>query len=101
MLKVVAVLSILALMPACATHPKTTAGRPAAIKSIAIIPASNPKLYSFENAAPPIGGYPFQYWVNKADSKSKRKIFNDRLNSQPAYLADELPQEIPAPLPRP
>jgi len=98
MLKVVAVLSILALMPACATHPKTTAGRPAAIKSIAIIPASNPKLYSFENAAPPIGGYPFQYWVNKADSKSKRKIFNDRLNSQPAYLGDELTEEVAAAL---
>jgi hypothetical protein len=94
MLKMVAVLSMLALMSACATHPKPTASRPAAIKRIAIIPASNPKLYSFENASPPIGGYPFQYWVNKADSKSKAKIFNDRLNSQPAYLGDELTEEV-------
>jgi hypothetical protein len=94
MLRMVAVLSMLALMSACATHPKTTASRPAAIKHIAIIPASNPKLYSFENAAPPIGGYPFQYWVNKADSKSKAKNFNDRLNSQPAYLGDQLTEEV-------
>jgi len=94
MLKMVAVLSTLALMSACATHPKTTASRPAAIKRIAIIPASNPRLYSFENAAPPIGGYPFQYWVNKVDSKSKAKIFNDRLNSQPAHLGDKLTEEV-------
>jgi hypothetical protein len=97
-LKVVAVFSILALMSACATHPKTTASRPTAIKRIAIIPASNPKLYSFENAAPPIGGYPFQYWVNKADSKSKAKIFNDRLNSKPANLGDEFTAEVAAAL---
>ena len=94
MLKVVALLSMLALMSACATHRQITASRPAAIKRIALIPASNPKLYSFENAAPPIGGYPFQYWVNKADSKSKAKIFNDRLNSQPAKLGDELTEEV-------
>jgi hypothetical protein len=94
MLKVVAVLSMLALLSACATHPKTTASRPTAIKRIAVIPASNPKLYSFENAAPPIGGYPFQYWVNKADSKSKGRTFNDRLNSQPSNLGDELTEEV-------
>jgi hypothetical protein len=94
MLRVVAVLSILALMSACATHPKTIASRPTAIKRIAIIPASNPKLYSFENAAPPIGGYPFQYWVNKVDSKSKAKIFNDRLNSKPSNLGDEFTEEV-------
>jgi|SRR5882757_2979600 len=94
MLRVVAVISILAVMSACATHPKTTASRPTAIKRIAIIPASNPKLYSFENAAPPIGGYPFQYWVNKADSKSKARIFNDRLNSKPSNLGDEFTGEV-------
>lgn len=98
MLKVMAVLSMLALMTGCATHPKPTASRPAVIKRIAIIPASNPKLYSFENAAPPIGGYPFQFWVNKADSKSKGKIFNDRLNSQPSNLGDELTEEVAAAL---
>ena len=98
MLKMVAALSTLALMSACATHPKTTASRPAAIKRIAIIPASNPKWYSFENAAPPIGGYPFQYWVNKADSKSKAKIFNDRLNSQSAHLGDKLTEDVAAAL---
>jgi hypothetical protein len=98
MLKVVAVLSILALMPACASHPKTTAVRPTAIKRIAIIPASNPKSYTFENAAPPIGGYPFQFWVNKADSKSKGRTFNDTMNSRPSHLGDDLTEEVAAEL---
>jgi hypothetical protein len=94
MIKVMAVFCTLALMTACATHSKSVAKAPAAIKRIAIIPASNPKSYSFENAAPPIGGYPFQFWVNKADSKSKGRTFNERLKSQPSNLGDELTQEV-------
>jgi hypothetical protein len=94
MLKLMAALSTLALMAGCATHSKAIAHRPTVIQRIAIIPASNPKLYSFENAAPPIGGYPYQFWVNKADSRSKRQIFNDRLNSQPSNLGNELTEEV-------
>jgi hypothetical protein len=93
MLKVM-MLSSLVLMTACASNSKTAANHPMQIRRIALIPAANPKLYSFENAAPAIGGYPFQYWVNKADSKSKAKIFNERLNSKPAHLGDELTEEI-------
>ena len=60
---------------ACATHPKS-ATLPVAIHRIAIIPATNPRWYTLENAAPPVG-YPFQFWVNKIDSHSKAYRFNE------------------------
>jgi hypothetical protein len=63
------------------------------IKRIAIIPATNPRWYSFENAAPPVG-YPLQFWVNKLDSKNKAKLFNDRLNSRPLTLAADFTDEV-------
>jgi hypothetical protein len=87
----------LVLLTACATHPKTVATKPV-IKRIAVIPASNPRWYTFENAAPPVGGYPFQFWVNKLDSKSKAKLFNDKVNAQPAALGTDLTQQVVASL---
>jgi len=92
MLRLVTTLLTVVLLTACATHPKTIASRPT-IKRIAIIPASNPRWYSFENAAPPVG-YPFQFWVNKLDSKSKAKRFNDKMNSQPTILGADFTEEI-------
>src|SRR5260370_1251981 len=96
MLRVVTTLLILVLLTACATHSKTIAIKPV-IKRIAIIPASNPRWYSFENAAPPVG-YPFQFWVNMLDSKSKAKLFNDKLNSQPTTLGADFTEEVAAAL---
>ncbi|HEY2462443.1 MAG TPA: hypothetical protein VGI32_00145 [Steroidobacteraceae bacterium] len=82
------------LLTACATHSKTIVNNPpVTIKRIAIIPATNPIWYSFENAAPPIG-YPFQFWVNKLDSKSKAKIFNDRMQPAQGTLGDDLTREV-------
>jgi hypothetical protein len=97
MLKLMAALCVLVLTTACATHSKSVAALAPAIKRIAIIPATNPRQYSFENAAPPIG-YPFQFWVNKADSKSKAKIFNDGMQSQPEYLGSDLTENVAAEL---
>jgi hypothetical protein len=74
------------------------AGTPTAIPvihSIAIIPAADPKRYTFENATPPVG-YPFQFWVNKADSRSKAQAFNDALYGKKAELGDELTQQVAA-----
>ena len=96
MRKVMVLLSVLAIA-GCATHSTTVAKRPLEIKRIAIIPASNPRFYSFENATPPVG-YPFQFWVNKADSKNKGKIFNDSLNSHPENLGRELTEKVAAAL---
>jgi hypothetical protein len=92
MLRLGTTLLTVVLLTACATHPKTIASRPV-IKRIAIIPASNPRWYSFENAAPPVG-YPFQFWVNKLDSKSKAKLFNDKLNSPPTTLGADFTAEV-------
>jgi hypothetical protein len=92
MLRVVTTLLTLVLLTACATHSKTVASKPI-IRRIAVIPASNPRWYSFENAAPPVG-YPFQFWVNKLDSKSKAKLFNAKLNSQPIALGDDFTEEV-------
>jgi hypothetical protein len=90
----IAAVSTATLLTACATHSKTVVSNsPVVIKRIAIIPATNPVWYSFENAAPPIG-YPFQYWVNKVDSKSKAKIFNDKLHSGQNTLGDDLTKEV-------
>jgi hypothetical protein len=92
MLRVTASLLTLVLLTACATHPKYVVSKPV-IKRIAIIPATNPRWYSFENAAPPVG-YPLQFWVNKLDSKSKAKLFNDRLNLRPLTLAADFTDEV-------
>ena len=81
-------------LTACVTHPEAVVDNPpVTIKRIAIIPASNPIWYSFENAAPPIG-YPFQYWVNKLDSKNKAKTFNDKLHPEQSTLGDDLTQKV-------
>jgi hypothetical protein len=99
MLKVIAVFCTLVLMSACATHSKSVAKQPTAIKRIAIIPASNPKLYSFENAAPPPPmAYPLQFLVNKADSKSKRRKFNELMQSHPENLGGDLTEKVAAEL---
>ena len=92
MLRIVTALLTLMLLTACATHSKSTTSKPV-FKRIAIIPASNPSRHSFENATPPVG-YPFQFWVNKLDSKSKAKIFNAELNSQPTTLGADFTKEV-------
>jgi hypothetical protein len=90
---IAAVLAAL-MLTACATHSKTIVDNPPVkITRIAIIPATNPIWYSFENAAPPIG-YPFQFWVNKLDSKSKAKTFNDRMHPGQSTLGDDLTREV-------
>jgi hypothetical protein len=93
--RIIAVLFLLALSTACATRSKPIVNKP--IRSIAVIPATNPRWYSFENAAPPVG-YPFQFWVNKLDSHSKAKRFNDEVGSQSNRLGAEFTDEVVAAL---
>src|SRR5258707_12913586 len=95
---IAAILTVV-LLTACATHSKEVIVANPTIRRIAIIPAANPARYSFENAAPPPPlAYPMQFWVNKFDSKSKAKIFNDRMNSPHSVLGDEFTQEVAAEL---
>jgi hypothetical protein len=93
MLRVVTTLLTLLLLTACATHPKTIASKPV-IKRIAVIPASNPRWYSFENAAAPVANTTLLFWVNKIDSHGKAKIFNDKMNAQPAALGVDLTEQV-------
>ena len=66
---------------------------PAAIKRIAIIAALDPPTYTLKNAAPPLG-YPMQFWVNKADSKKKARLLNERLRASPMGLGAVLTQNV-------
>ena len=87
------------LLTACATHSKDVIVSKPTIRRIAIIPAANPTRYSFENAAPPPPlAYPMQFWVNKFDSKSKAKIFNDSMHSPHSVLGDEFTEQVAAEL---
>jgi hypothetical protein len=96
MLKVVAAIFAAVLCTACASHPKTASPKPI-IKRIALIPATNPKTYTLYNATPPIG-YPFEFWVNKADSGTKEQFLNEKLGLQPLNLAGDLTDEVAAAL---
>jgi hypothetical protein len=96
-MRIILALLMVSLMTACASHSKISAAQPV-IRRIAIIPASNPAWYSLDNAAPPFGGYPFQYWVNKFDSKGKARLFNEKLNSPPMSLGSDFTEEVAAAL---
>lgn len=97
MLRMATTLFALVLSTACATHPKTVATRPV-IKRIAVIPASNPRWYTFENAAAPVANTTLLFWVNKIDSHGKAKIFNDKVNAQPAALGADFTEQVAASL---
>jgi hypothetical protein len=96
MQKIFAAIFAAVLCTACASHPKSALPKPV-IKRIALIPATNPKTYTLYNATPPIG-YPFQSWVNKADSGNKEQFLNDQLRVRPLNLADDLTAEVAADL---
>jgi hypothetical protein len=70
----------------CASHPAPTPAPLPTIHRIAIVPATDPRWLTFENAAPPIG-YPFQFWVNKIDSHSKAYRFNEAVDPRKLALA--------------
>jgi hypothetical protein len=63
------------------------------IHRIALIPATNPRWYTFENAAPPVG-YPLQFWVNKLDSHSKANRFNAAIDPSKAAIGDMLTNAV-------
>lgn len=96
MRRVAIIVSAFLFLTACAAHPKIAATHPP-IRRIAIIPATSPASFSFENAAPPIG-YPGQYWVNKLDSKNKAEAFNEKVGARRNTLGADLTDEVAAAL---
>jgi hypothetical protein len=97
MIKSLATLLGFALLAGCASHSKIVEKPLPEIKRIAVIPASNPRVYTLENATPPIG-YPGQYWVNKNDSRAKQNILNDEIQLKPQSLGDLLTEKVVAAL---
>lgn len=93
MLRVVASLLSLVLLAACATHSKSVVSRPV-IKRIAIIPATDPTWYSFENVSALVYAVPISFYANKLDSRHKAKLFNDKLNSRPPTLAADFTDDV-------
>ena len=85
------------LLGACASHPKVVAPKPT-IRSIAIIPATDPAWYSFENVNAIVYAVPVTFFANKLDSRHKAKLFNDKLKSQPLPLGSALTENVAAAL---
>jgi hypothetical protein len=92
MTRILAAIFAAVLCTACAGHPKNALPKPL-IKRIALIPATNPKTFTLYNATPPVG-YPFQFWVNKADSGNKEQFLNDQIRVHPVDLAGDLTAEV-------
>jgi hypothetical protein len=81
------VVAALLLAAACANQPKTVLPRPL-IRTIAIIPATNPATFSLANVSAVQFVIPLAATVNYFDSKSKAAIFNEKLSAQPSSLAE-------------
>jgi hypothetical protein len=90
-MRVIAAVLVIALA-GCAGHKSQPLPKPV-VKRIAIIPATNPRNYTLYNATPPVG-YPFQFWVNKADSANKELVLNERLQHPPLDLAKDLTEAV-------
>jgi hypothetical protein len=91
-MRVIAAALAIALLAACAGQKSRPLPKPV-VKRIAIIPATNPQTYTLYNATPPVG-YPFQFWVNKADSANKELVLNERLQHPPLDLAKDLTEAV-------
>lgn len=88
-------LILVPLLNACAHHA-VILGRPT-IRSIAIIPASNPTSFTLENLPIPIGSGPL-YLATKLYSRSKAKGFNNAAKPDGSTLGTDLTNEVAAAL---
>jgi hypothetical protein len=92
MLKITMAIAAAVLISACSTT-KPALPKPE-IKSIAIIPATDPTEYTLENLSATQFVIPIASLFNHLDSKSKAKIFNDRLNAKPMALANTFTNDV-------
>lgn len=84
---------LLLLTTACSTQPKSTAPKPV-IKSIAIIPATNPLHYSIKNFSAARLAVPLIGTANYLDGRSKANTFTARLGTQATSLGTDFTEEI-------
>ena len=93
MLRILLSATTLLLAAACSTQPKVIAPKPV-IKSIAIIPATNPANYTLENVSAVQFVIPLAATFNYLDSKQKAKTFNEKLATRPASLGPSFTEEV-------
>lgn len=87
------VASALFALVGCSTQPKPAMPKPV-IKSIAIIPATDPSRYILENVSAVQFVIPLAATFNYLDSKEKAKTFNDKLRSERSTLASTFTEEM-------
>lgn len=93
MIRTLAALLAVLCAISCASHPKTAPPPIPAIHRIVLVPATDPRGFTFENAAPPLG-YPGQYWVNKSDSRYKASLFNAAVDPKKLILAEIITKAV-------
>lgn len=93
MLKLTLSIAVVLLATACANQPKPVLAKPV-VRTIAIIPATNPATYSFENQSAVQFLIPLAATVNYLDSKSKAKTFNEKLLAEPSVLGANFTDEV-------
>ena len=89
MARIFGVLLAALIAVSCASHPMLVKAPMPVIHRIVLIPATNPKWYTFENATPPMG-HPLQFLFNKIDSHNKAKRFNAAIGPSQASIGDVL-----------
>lgn len=101
MRKLTSLLAISAsLMSACANHPKTAPPPKTAIKTIAVLPASNPAEYTLLYLSALAFVMPITQTMSYFDSSRKNVLFNARLKPQESSLAADFTRCIVAELQR-
>jgi hypothetical protein len=86
MIKLTLSLALLLLGTGCATRPTTVVTKPT-VRTIAIIPATNPTSFTLLNSSGLSFLIPLTETVTYLDSKEKARVFNERLSAQQSSLA--------------
>ncbi len=93
MLKLSLWIATVLITTACSNQPKTALTKPV-VRSIAIIPATDPTPFAFENKSAAAFVIPLVATVNHLDSKTKAKEFNEKLLAEPLALGAKLTNDI-------
>jgi hypothetical protein len=92
-MRVLAAATLAMLLVGCASQPKVAASKPV-IKSIAIVPATNPADYRLENVSAMQFVIPLAATANYLDSREKAKQFNAKLAEQSSPLAANFTEAV-------
>lgn len=97
MLRLIISILVALIVSSCASRPAVVLPKPT-VRSIAIVPATDPAEYSFTNVSALQFLVPLAATANHFDSKDKAKLFNERLRSLDMKLAATLTESTAADL---